>query len=124
MDNYKIIVGKYAKKDLIDIYDYISNTLCNNKAAIRLLNKINDKFEEIKIFPKSAPLINNEYVKNKNIRKLLIDNYIAFYEIDEINLEINIIRVIYGMMNYIDILQCKLTNNFNKIFKIIRKDVK
>ena len=104
MDNYKIIVGKYAKKDLIDIYDYISNTLCNNKAAVRLLNKINDKFEEIKIFPKSAPLINNEYVKNKNIRKLLIDNYIAFYEIDEINLEINIIRVIYGLMNYIDIL--------------------
>ena len=51
-----------------------------------MLNKINDKFEEIKIFPKSAPLINNEYVKNKNIRKLLIDNYIAFYEIDEINL--------------------------------------
>lgn len=104
MENYKIIVGKYAKKDLIDIYDYISNTLCNNKTAVRLLNKINDKFEEIKIFSKSAHLINNEYVKNKNIRKLLIDNYIAFYEIDEINLEINIVRVIYGMMNYIDIL--------------------
>lgn len=49
MENYKIIVGKYAKKDLID-------------------------------------------------------NYIAFYEIDEINLEINIIRVIYGLMNYIDML--------------------
>ena len=70
MDNYKIIVGKYAKKDLIDIYDYISNTLCNNKAAVRLLNKFNDKFEEIKIFPKSGPLINNEYVKIK-----ILENY-------------------------------------------------
>ncbi len=103
-NDYKIVIEKYAQKDLINIYDYISNTLCNNEAAIKLLNRINDKFEIIKSFPKSAPIINNEYVKNKNIRKLLIDNYIAFYEIDEINHEIRIVRIIYGMMNYLDVL--------------------
>ena len=40
----------------------------------------------------------------KNIRKLLIDNYIAFYEVDDIKKEIRIIRVMYGMQNYIDVL--------------------
>ena len=103
-NSYRILIGKYAQKDLIDIYNYISKVLSNNAAAVQLLNKINDKFESIKLFPKSAPLISNEYVKNKNIRKLLIDSYIAFYEIDEANFEIIIIRIIYGMMNYSKIL--------------------
>ena len=76
----------------------------NKEAAIKLLNKINEKFDSIALFPKSASLLNNDYVKNKNIRKLLIDNYIAFYEVDDINKEIRIIRIIYGMQNYIDVL--------------------
>lgn len=103
-NKYKIIIEKYAQKDLMDIYDYIANTLVNKDAAIKLLNKVNEKFDIISSFPKSSPLINNEYVKNKNIRKILIDNYIAFYEVDDINCEIRIIRIMYGMMNYIDIL--------------------
>lgn len=103
-NSYRIVIGKYAQKDLIDIYNYISKVLSNNAAAVQLLNKINDKFESIKLFPKSAPLISNEYVKKKNIRKILINNYIAFYEIDEANFEIRIIRIIYGMMNYSEIL--------------------
>ena len=53
-----------------------------------LANKINEKFDSIALFPKSAPLLNNDYVTNKNIRKLLIDNYIAFYEVDDIKNEI------------------------------------
>ncbi len=101
---YSIIIEKYAQKDLESIYNYISNNLVNKDAAIKLLNKIIDKFDTVALFPKSAPLINNEYVKNKNIRKLLVDNYIAFYEVDDIYKEIRIIRIMYGMQNYIDVL--------------------
>ena len=101
---YNIIIEKYAQKDLESIYNYICNKLVNKEAAIKLLNKINEKFDSISLFPKSAPLIINNYVKNKNIRKLLIDNYIAFYEVDDIKNEIRIIRIMYGMQNYIDVL--------------------
>lgn len=101
---YRIVIEKYAQKDMMDIYNYSINTLVNKDAAVKLLNKINEKFDMISLFPKSAPLINNEYVKNKNIRKLLIDNYIAFYEVDDLNYEIRIIRIMYGMMNYINAL--------------------
>ena len=101
---YNIIIEKYAQKDLEPIYNYICNKLVNKEAAITLLNKINEKFDSIALFPKSAPLIINNYVKNKNIRKLLIDNYIAFYEVDDIKNEIRIIRIMYGMQNYIDVL--------------------
>ena len=101
---YRITIEKYAQKDIESIYNYICTNLVNKEAAIKLLNKINEKFDTIALFPKSAPLLNNDYVTNKNIRKLLIDNYIAFYEVDDINKEIRIIRIIYGMQNYIDVL--------------------
>ena len=96
---YKIIIEKWAQKDIESIYNYICINLVNKESAIKLLNKINEKFDSIALFPKSAPLLNNDYVTHKNIRKLLIDN-----EVDDINKEIRIIRIIYGMQNYIDVL--------------------
>lgn len=110
---YRITIEKYAQKDIESIYNYICDNLVNKEAAIKLLNKINEKFDSIALFPKSAPLLNNDYVRNKNIRKLLIDNYIAFYEVDDINKEIKIIRIIYGMQNYVDVLQRGGINNRN-----------
>lgn len=56
------------------------------------------------MFPDSSPLLDNEYISNKNIRDLLVDKYIAFYEVDHANKEVKIIRILYGMMNYINIL--------------------
>lgn len=39
--NYDLIIEKYAQKDIQDIYNYISYTLLNKEAAIKLLNNIN-----------------------------------------------------------------------------------
>ena len=62
---YRITIEKYAQKDIESIYNYICDNLVNKEAAIKLLNKINEKFDSIAIFPKSAPLLNNDYVTNK-----------------------------------------------------------
>lgn len=35
-NNYKIVIEKFAKSDLIEIYNYIANTLVNKEAAINL----------------------------------------------------------------------------------------
>ena len=105
MENkYKIIIEKFAQRDLINIYEYISKTLFNEHAAIKLLNKISDQFELIQFFPHSAPLINNPYIENKNIRKLSVDNYVIFYEVDDIMKEIKIIRIIHRRMNFLEVL--------------------
>ena len=63
---YRITIEKYAQKDIESIYNYICYSLVNKEAAIKLLNKINEKFDSIALFPKSAPLLNNDYVTNKN----------------------------------------------------------
>ena len=54
---YSIIIEKWAQKDIKAIYNYICINLVNKEAAIKLLNKINEKFDSIALFSKSAPIV-------------------------------------------------------------------
>lgn len=80
------------------IFDYIAVELCNPTAAIGQINDFEKAFENVCTFPESCPYINNEYVKDKSLRKLIVNNYIAFYRIKDN--EIQVVRVLYGMRNY------------------------
>lgn len=100
MENNKrqLKIFPLAKLDMEQIFDYIAVKLCNPTAAIEQINDFEKAFENVCFFPESCPHINNEYVKDKSLRKLVVNNYIAFYRIK--NNEIQIIRVLYGMRNY------------------------
>lgn len=80
------------------IFNYIAVELCNPTAAIGQINDFEKAFENVCSFPESCPYINNEYVKDKSLRKLIVNNYIAFYRIKDN--EIQVVRVLYGMRNY------------------------
>ncbi len=87
-----------ARLDMEQIFDYIAVELCNPTAAIGQINDFEKAFENVCTFPESCPYINNEYVKDKSLRKLIVNNYIAFYRIKDN--EIQVVRVLYGMRNY------------------------
>ena len=96
--NYTLNIYPSAQLDLDKIFAYIYNDLSNPKAAIDLIDAFRKSFNNLRYFPESNPLVNNEYVKDKSLRKLLVKNYIAFYRIR--GYEIQIVRVLYGMSNY------------------------
>ena len=87
-----------AQADMEQIFRYISEDLCNPTAALGQINDFEKAFDNICIFPESCPIIRNEYVKDGSLRKLIVNNYIAFYRVKDN--EIQIIRVLYGMRNY------------------------
>ena len=87
-----------------NIFDYIAFTLSNKTAAENQINDFENSFENISVFPYSTPLINNEYVTDKSIRKKIVNNYIVFFKVNEDRKRIEIIRVLYGMMDYEKIL--------------------
>lgn len=96
--NYTLNIYPSAQLDLDKIFAYIYKDLSNPKAAIDLIYAFREAFDNLRYFPESNPLVYNEYVKDKSLRKLLIKNYIAFYRIS--GYEIQIVRVLYGMSNY------------------------
>ena len=97
-NKYQLKIFPLAQLDMEQIFDYISVELCNPTAAIGQINDLEKAFENVCTFPESCPYINNEYVKDKSLRKLIVNNYIAFYRIRDN--EIQVVRVLYGMRNY------------------------
>ena len=85
-----------------NIFKYIAVDLASPTAASNLIDDFENAFENICLFPESCPLIQNEYVKDKTLRKLVVNNYIVFYKVEDF--EIQVVRVIYGMRNYKDLL--------------------
>ena len=103
MDNkYELKIYPSAQVDMEQIFQYIAVNLCNPTAALDQINDFEKAFEEVCAFPQSCPFVNNEYVKDKSLRKLIVNNYIAFYRIKDH--EIQVVRVIYGMRNYEELL--------------------
>ena len=93
-----------AAEDMEHIFDHIYNKLCNPTAAIKHLNDFEAALDTICYAPFSCPLVSNEYIKDNTLRKLIVNSYIVFYRPDEDEQTIEVVRVLYGMMNFKDIL--------------------
>jgi addiction module RelE/StbE family toxin len=105
MENrYDIIVYPAAANDMDNIFDYIAKTLSNLTAALGQIDDFESAFERIASHPNSCPKAQSEYIEAKGYRKLVVNNYIAFYLVDDDAKEVHVVRVLYGFMNFQDIL--------------------
>jgi len=90
---YKLKYLPLALKDLRETTDYIANTLKSPKAALDLLDTLDESILRIQQFPYSCKL----YQPNKDLeteyRLLPIKNYAVFYVVKEQAVEIH--RIIY-----------------------------
>lgn len=106
---FKYKLTHKANKDLDDIVKYISVDLSNLKAASEFIDRLEKGIDDIRSFPQSCQLVENEFLLGMKIRKKLIGNYVMYYQVDEHDEIILILRVIYGRRNLDEILR-KLNN--------------
>ena len=102
MYTYKLMPS--AIRDLQEIADYIANYLCAPESALGLLDDIEAAIKESCAFPLSLPAINDEILKSKGYRKLVVKNYIVFVLPDQKNEVLNIMRVMYHARDYLSSL--------------------
>ena len=93
-----------AYDDLEQIYSYISKKLLAETAADNLLEKIESSIMRLKKFPYSGSLVSDEPLRKRGYRKLIIDNYIVIYLVNEMDKQTVIMRILYGAQNYQNIL--------------------
>jgi toxin ParE1/3/4 len=103
-NSYSVKFTPKAMNDLDEIYRYISDELFAEDAANNLLERIETSILGLKDFPFSCNFVADEFLKKKGYRKLIIDNYIAFYLVDELNKRVVIMRILYGRRKYQDLL--------------------
>ncbi|AGL03661.1 type II toxin-antitoxin system RelE/ParE family toxin [Desulfoscipio gibsoniae] len=99
-NSYSLKLTPKASKDLDKIYRYITEELYAEQAAVNLLEKIETSVMRLKDFPFSGNYFADEYLKKKGYRKLIIDNYIDFYVVDEEEKQVVVMRFLYGRQKY------------------------
>ncbi|MGN0803920.1 MAG: type II toxin-antitoxin system RelE/ParE family toxin [Candidatus Coproplasma sp.] len=96
-----------AESDLEGILSYITNDLCSPMAARNLGRKIFESIDNVCLFPDSGVMVQNEFVKDAEVRRVLIDNYVLYYKQKDNN--VTILRIIYAKRNLDEII--KLISN-------------
>ena len=90
-----------AVRDLQEIADYIALELCAPESAVVLLNDIEAAIEHSCDFPLSLPTIQDELLRMKGYRKIIVKNYIIFVLLDPENEVLNVMRVMYHARDYL-----------------------
>lgn len=103
-NKFSLYIYPQAAEDMDSIFDYIADELKNPDAALKQIDDFEKLFDTVCSAPLSCPLINNEFVKDPTLRKLIVNNYIAFYRPDAERERIEVVRVLYGMMDFKNLL--------------------
>lgn len=99
MDKYKVKVNPRAIRELDSIYEYIANEKLASKNAKGQVDRIKKAILGLDIFPQSHQERNEGRYAGKGYRQLLIDNYIAIFNIDEAHKTVYVVTIQYKGRN-------------------------
>jgi len=97
---YKLKITPAAAGDLDVIDTYITDTLCAPVAAQDLMAEFDKSFHSLCDAPFRCELSRNAVLKEKGYRRLVVNNYVSLYLVDETRRRVIIARVFYGAMDY------------------------
>ncbi len=97
---YALNIYPQAQADLEELFRHIAQELGNPSAAAALIDELEEALDLVCRNPLMCPLVRSSLMKDQTLRKLLVKNYIVFYRPMEGSREIQVVRVLYGMMDY------------------------
>ncbi len=105
MKQYQVQIAPNARKDMLQIWDYIVSELQNPIAAEKLLQSIEQAIYSLQIMPDRYSPIALEPWKSKGIRRIRAKNYYIYYQIQEETAMVSIVLVSYARRNEAAILK-------------------
>lgn len=93
---FNVIIESSAEKDLYGILTYISETLLEPAVAKRIYLSIKEQILSLSSMPLRYALIDEEPYRSMGIRKIPVENYFAFYFVDESGKTVHVFRILYN----------------------------
>ena len=97
MKHYKILITDEALNDMKSIYEYIAYEILAPDIAMGQYNRIADAIQTLEQIPERIKVMESEPEKTRALRKLIVDNYAAFFFIA--NNTVVVTNVLYGASN-------------------------
>ena len=85
-----------AKRDMVEIVRYVGVELQNRVAAEHLAQELIDAAESVLSFPYATPVYQPVRPLKHEYRKLVVQNYLIFYWINEVKKLVTVARVVYA----------------------------
>lgn len=93
---YKLEYLPVAQRDMVEIVRYISGELQNPVAADRLATELVNAAESVLTFPYALPAYQPIRPLKHEYRKILVQNFLVFYWVDEEKKLVTVARVVYA----------------------------
>ena len=103
--SYHIHITSTAERDILRAADYIEFILKNPDAADHLLDTVTAQINSLSEFPQKFRPVDDPVLASWGIRFIIVNNYLAFYTIDEKIQMVIIVRFLYQKSNWSSILQ-------------------
>ena len=98
MPNRILVYSPLSRRDLDEIFDYISRELENQVAAHETVNAILDGTESLEGFPFVGSLVEGIPFLNEEYRFLTVRNYLIFYRVTDTQIFVD--RILYKKRDY------------------------
>ena len=96
MTEYSVIIGKFAEQDLSEIISYIQEILFQPESAKRIYRAIKEQILSLSTVPGRYAVIAEEPYSSIGVRKIKVENYLIFYIVNEKDMTVSILRVLYN----------------------------
>lgn len=102
MNPAKLVYKCKAEDDLDSIFDYIAANSAVN--ALNYIDKMQSVIENLVTSPYMGVSCKTKGI-DRDCRILIFENYLIFYQVDEADNEITILRILHGSRKYQDLLK-------------------
>ena len=100
-ENQIVLESKFTK-ELKRIHDYIKSNLSAPQAAERFVKKVRKEVQRLKEAPRLHPKIYRIKDLRFEFRKVVVNNYIFIYTIDDNENKIYVTNIFYSGSNYME----------------------
>ena len=95
---YRILYAEKADEDLTEIYNYIAADSPERAAAY--LGKIESCILQLRDFPNIGYSGKYPELVKLGIKMLSFEDYLVFYTVSQVEMCVNVFRVLHGSINY------------------------
>ena len=100
MDNYKVLFSDEAMKDIEILTTYIKSTSYSPEKANKFHEELMSLIQSLNQMPNRHEIVNVKNIREDNIRRLIYDDYLIFYCVDDYKKVVHIISIVNGMQDW------------------------
>lgn len=93
---YRIFYTPDAHEDIRRIYSHIAFRLREKRTASGQIDRIRKEVASLKNFPERYSTVDWEPWASVKMRKMSVDNYVVYYQVDTPTKTVAVARIVYG----------------------------